>query len=190
MTYDCRDCRASQSLVSVHLLSQHTLAAVAVPRLTPWGVQVHLQSHNFTSLCELHTVHHAAPAQILTTTLCVLPCVCCPVCCHVPFFPTETGTMSGGGGRPRGGLMKLGNAAPRVAAADAQAAAKELAAAEKVLQQAEEELRQARSSRCGPAGCRHDIRVCCRVEGWNVWLLLLQHTLLDSGARQLFAASL
>lgn len=48
--------------------------------------------------------------------------------------------------------MRLGNAAPRVAAADAQAAAKELAAAEKALQQAESELRQARSNRCGPLG--------------------------------------
>lgn len=44
--------------------------------------------------------------------------------------------------------MRLGNAAPRVAAADAQAAAKELAAAEKALQQAEDELRQARGNRC------------------------------------------
>ena len=44
--------------------------------------------------------------------------------------------------------MRLGNAAPRVAAADAQAAARELAAAERALQQAEGELRQARSQRC------------------------------------------
>jgi hypothetical protein len=58
--------------------------------------------------------------------------------------------------------MKLGNAAPRVAAADAQAAAKELAAAEKVLQQAEEELRQARSSRCAVPGCRDLDRQECR----------------------------
>lgn len=71
-------------------------------------------------------------------------CFCCFVQC------TESGTMSGGGGRPRGGLMRLGNAAPRVAAADAQAAAKELAAAEKALQQAESELRQARSNRSAP----------------------------------------
>lgn len=67
--------------------------------------------------------------------------------CHL-LHSAETGTMSGGGGRPRGGLMRLGNAAPRVAAADAQAAAKELAAADKALQQAEAELRQARSNRC------------------------------------------
>ncbi len=41
----------------------------------------------------------------------------------------DTGTMTGGGGRPRGGRMCLGSAAPRPA--DTRAAAAELAAAEK-----------------------------------------------------------
>ena len=43
----------------------------------------------------------------------------------------ESGTMSGGGGRPRGGRMCLGSQAPR--AADASAAAAELEQAAKDL---------------------------------------------------------
>lgn len=43
----------------------------------------------------------------------------------------ETGTMTGGGGRPRGGRICLGSAAPR--AADTREAAAELAAAEQEL---------------------------------------------------------
>lgn len=58
----------------------------------------------------------------------------------------ETGTMSGGGGKPKGGLIKLGNAAPRYAA-DAKAAARELAAAEGQLAQVEAQLRELRSER-------------------------------------------
>lgn len=63
-----------------------------------------------------------------------------------PVCSAETGTMSGGGGKPRGGLMKLGNAAPR-AAVDAKAAAKELAAAEGQLAAAEEQLKEARDQK-------------------------------------------
>ena len=40
----------------------------------------------------------------------------------------ETGTMTGGGGKPRGGRMCLGNAAPR--SADTKQAAAELAESE------------------------------------------------------------
>ncbi|KAF8072407.1 SMC4 [Scenedesmus sp. PABB004] len=58
----------------------------------------------------------------------------------------ESGTMSGGGGKPRGGLMRLGSAAPRPAV-DAKAAAKELADAEGQLAAAEAQLRQARADR-------------------------------------------
>ena len=43
----------------------------------------------------------------------------------------ESGTMSGGGGKPRGGRMCLGNAAPRTL--DTQAATAELAQAEQEL---------------------------------------------------------
>jgi hypothetical protein len=83
--------------------------------------------------------------------------------------------------------MRLGNAAPRVAAADAQAAAKELAAAEKALQQAESELRQARSNRCGPlrfisaqALLDRLVCVCARMQspaGATCWGNMLQHRL-------------
>lgn len=59
----------------------------------------------------------------------------------------ESGTMSGGGGRPRGGKMRLGSAAPAGVAADAKALEKELAAAEKQLQQLEGQLRAARDAR-------------------------------------------
>ncbi|WIA28149.1 hypothetical protein OEZ86_010718 [Tetradesmus obliquus] len=60
----------------------------------------------------------------------------------------ESGTMSGGGGKPRGGRMKLGNAAPRAAAAaDGKAAAKELAATEAQLAEVEGQLRQTRNER-------------------------------------------
>eukprot|EP00775_Hariotina_reticulata_P001241 gene1241-1581_t len=60
----------------------------------------------------------------------------------------ETGTMSGGGGKPRGGLIKLGNAALRAAGpGDAKAAAKELAVAEEQLAAAEEQLRVVRAER-------------------------------------------
>lgn len=62
----------------------------------------------------------------------------------------ESGTMSGGGGKPRGGRMKLGNAAPRAAAAaDGKAAAKELAATEAQLAEVEGQLRQTRNERYG-----------------------------------------
>lgn len=44
----------------------------------------------------------------------------------------ETGTMTGGGGRPRGGRMCLGNGAPKVV--DVKEAAAELARAEKQAQ--------------------------------------------------------
>ncbi len=37
---------------------------------------------------------------------------------------SESGTMSGGGGRPKGGRMRLGSAAPSSSAADAKAAEK------------------------------------------------------------------
>ena len=47
----------------------------------------------------------------------------------------ESGTMSGGGGRPSRGRMQLGSAAPR-GNVDAKAAAAELAAAEQQLEQA------------------------------------------------------
>lgn len=43
----------------------------------------------------------------------------------------ESGTMSGGGGKPRGGRMCIGNAAPKNV--DARAAAAELQAAEQEL---------------------------------------------------------
>lgn len=43
----------------------------------------------------------------------------------------ETGTMTGGGGKPRGGRMCLGSAAPR--ALDTREAAAELATAEREL---------------------------------------------------------
>lgn len=43
----------------------------------------------------------------------------------------ESGTMSGGGGKPRGGRMCLGKASPR--SLDTQAAAAELQAAEQEL---------------------------------------------------------
>eukprot|EP00879_Flechtneria_rotunda_P017765 GHRR01018624.1.p2 GENE.GHRR01018624.1~~GHRR01018624.1.p2 ORF type:complete len:423 (+),score=212.45 GHRR01018624.1:1442-2710(+) len=59
----------------------------------------------------------------------------------------ESGTMSGGGGKPRGGLIRLGNSAPHTAVADGRAAAKELAAAEQKLAAAEQQLRQARTDR-------------------------------------------
>ena len=42
----------------------------------------------------------------------------------------DSGTMTGGGGKPRGGRMRLGNAAPKQAA-DARLQAAELAVAEK-----------------------------------------------------------
>ena len=45
----------------------------------------------------------------------------------------EAGTLTGGGGKPRGGRMCLGNAAPR--AIDSREAATELAAAEQQLEQ-------------------------------------------------------
>jgi hypothetical protein len=45
--------------------------------------------------------------------------------------------------------MKLGNAAPRAAAADGKAAAKELAATEAQLAEVEAQLRQTRNERCG-----------------------------------------
>lgn len=61
-------------------------------------------------------------------------------------YDTETGTMSGGGGKPKGGLIRLGNAAPRHAA-DAKAAAKELAAAEGQLTGVEQQLRHVRTER-------------------------------------------
>ena len=49
----------------------------------------------------------------------------------------ESGTMSGGGGRPRGGRMRLGSQAPRVvdastAAAELEQAAKDLGTCQKV----------------------------------------------------------
>ena len=44
----------------------------------------------------------------------------------------ESGTMSGGGGKPRGGRMCVGQAAPRNV--DARAAAAELQAAEQELE--------------------------------------------------------
>jgi structural maintenance of chromosome 4 len=50
--------------------------------------------------------------------------------------------MSGGGGKPRGGRICLGNAAPR--SVDTKAASKELEAAEAQLAQQEERLRQLR----------------------------------------------
>jgi hypothetical protein len=70
--------------------------------------------------------------------------------------------MSGGGGKPRGGRMKLGNAAPRAAAADGKAAAKELAATEAQLAEVEAQLRQTRNERwVGMAG------LCCAVLHWR-----------------------
>jgi hypothetical protein len=66
----------------------------------------------------------------------------------IPVLLAETGTMSGGGGKPRGGLIKLGNAALRAAGhGDAKAAAKELAAAEEQLAAVEEQLRVVRGER-------------------------------------------
>ena len=62
------------------------------------------------------------------------------------YVSIESGTMSGGGGKPRGGLIKLGNAAPR-AAVDAKAAAKEMAAAEGQLAAAEEQLKLTRDQK-------------------------------------------
>lgn len=56
----------------------------------------------------------------------------------------ESGTMSGGGGKPRGGRMRLGSAAPK--AADPRAAAAELQAAEQELAASQEALRAARDA--------------------------------------------
>lgn len=42
----------------------------------------------------------------------------------------DSGTMTGGGGKPRGGRMRLGSAAPKQAS-DARSQAADLAAAEK-----------------------------------------------------------
>lgn len=54
----------------------------------------------------------------------------------------ESGTMTGGGGKPRGGRMCLGSAAPK--AADPRAAAAELQAAEEELAASQDALRVAR----------------------------------------------
>lgn len=56
----------------------------------------------------------------------------------------ENGTMSGGGSQPRGGRLRLGNAAPKVA--DASEAAAELRDAEKELESAAIALKQARAA--------------------------------------------
>lgn len=53
---------------------------------------------------------------------------------------SESGTMSGGGGKPRGGKMALGNAAPREV--DARAAQAELAKGEQACGRASEQLKQ------------------------------------------------
>lgn len=55
----------------------------------------------------------------------------------------ESGTMSGGGGKPRGGRMCLGNAAPK--AVDAAASAQELEHAEKELQKLTMDISGARA---------------------------------------------
>jgi hypothetical protein len=85
----------------------------------------------------INKVVFRAGSQYCCNTRCVLPCR----------LVAETGTMSGGGGKPRGGRMKLGNAAPRAAAADGKAAAKELAATEAQLAEVEGQLRQTRNER-------------------------------------------
>ncbi|KAK9829009.1 hypothetical protein WJX72_003379 [[Myrmecia] bisecta] len=56
----------------------------------------------------------------------------------------ESGTMSGGGGKPRGGRMCLGTAAPRTL--DTKAAAAELATAEKEMNASAEALKAARGA--------------------------------------------
>ncbi|PSC72157.1 structural maintenance of chromosomes 4 [Micractinium conductrix] len=56
----------------------------------------------------------------------------------------ESGTMTGGGGKPRGGRMLLGSAAPR--AVDGRAAAAELQTAEAELNASQEALRAARDA--------------------------------------------
>lgn len=56
----------------------------------------------------------------------------------------ESGTMTGGGGQPRGGRMRIGKEAPR--AVDQRAAAAELQAAEAELNASQEALRQAREA--------------------------------------------
>jgi structural maintenance of chromosome 4 len=53
------------------------------------------------------------------------------MCCLQGEMINESGTMSGGGGKPRGGRMCIGQAAPRNV--DARAAAAELQAAENEL---------------------------------------------------------
>ena len=63
----------------------------------------------------------------------------------------ESGTMSGGGGKPRGGRMCLGNAAPKTAV-DAKQAAEELQAAEQVLNDSAEALSVAREQLAEAAG--------------------------------------
>jgi structural maintenance of chromosome 4 len=55
----------------------------------------------------------------------------------------ESGTMTGGGGKPRGGRMCIGSQAPR--SVDSRAAAAELAAAEQELAVSQEALREARA---------------------------------------------
>lgn len=54
----------------------------------------------------------------------------------------ESGTMTGGGGKPRGGRMCIGSQAPK--SVDARAAAQELQAAEQELSGSQEVLKEAR----------------------------------------------
>jgi structural maintenance of chromosome 4 len=67
----------------------------------------------------------------------------------------DSGAMTGGGGRPRGGRMRTGSAAPTGVAADAKAAEKELGLAERQMGELEQQLKVARDQRCGSWGCRH-----------------------------------
>lgn len=63
----------------------------------------------------------------------------------------ESGTMTGGGGKPRGGRMCLGNAAPR--AVNTKAAASELAKDEQTLAAAQEVPFAALEMCSLPIGC-------------------------------------
>ena len=59
----------------------------------------------------------------------------------------ESGAMTGGGGRPRGGRMRVGNAAPTGLAADAKVAEKELGVTERQMGELEQQLKVARDER-------------------------------------------
>ena len=91
----------------------------------------------------------------------------------------ESGTMTGGGGKPRGGRMCIGSQAPR--GVDSRAAAQELAAAEQELLASQEALRDARG-RLSDAGAdaKNAERMLSDLEtaipkvrgGWRVIVLL------------------